>query len=167
MTEKYSKDIAIVLDEVKIVEPKKQSQNFEGYRGKKVKIAKVEVKEEINFYPDGLHYDANATGKCFKCYLISEPLKALDENENFMDELVTFLQEDGTVKNLIVRARFGLNTGPDGKPEISKHTKGKLWAAMRKLGANTLGEIIGKIAMLDLEPSKIEGDDKKYLRLAL
>ena len=38
---------------------------------------------------------------------------------------------------------------------------------MKKLGCTKLNEIKGKLVMLDLEPSKVEGDDRKYLRMAL
>jgi len=163
--EKYSKNVDFILDDVPVVE-KKPFINQEAYQGKKVKIAKVEIKEEINFYPDGKTYDPKSQEKGFRLYVISEPLKVLDEEENFTDKLLEY-EQDGEIKNIAINARFNLNTGEDGKPEISKHPKGKLWAAMRKLGATKLSEMIGKFVMLDLELSKIEGDDKKYLRLAI
>ena len=78
--EKYSKDVAFNLDDVPVVE--KKQANFDAYQGKKVKIVKVEIKEEINFYPDGKTYDPESTLKGFRLYVISEPLKAVDDNGN-------------------------------------------------------------------------------------
>ena len=166
MVEKDSKPVDFALDEVPVVD-KKLSYNFEAYQGKKVKIAKVEIKDEINFFPDGKNYDDQSKDRCFRLYVISEPLKVLDDKGNFTDKMVEIPQEDGSMKQLTVRARFNLNTSKDGKPEISKHPKAKLWAAMRKLGATKLSEMLGKLVMIDLELSKVEGDDRKYLRLAI
>ena len=163
--EKYSKAVNFALDDVPVIN--KKTIDAEKYQGKKVKIANVEIKEEINFYPDGKTFDAESKEKCFRLYIISEPLCELDEKGNFTDKQVAIIQEDGTNKPLIVKARFNLNTGIGGAPEISKHPKAKLWVAMRKLGALKLSEIVGKFVMIDLELSKIDGDDRKYLRLAI
>ena len=163
--EKYSKSVSFALDDVPIVE--KKTRDFEAYDGKKVKIAKIEIKEEINFFPDGKTYEPESTQKCFRLYIIAEPLKELDEKGNFTDKNIEILNEDGTSKQILLHARFNLNTGADGKPEISKHPKGRCWQFMRKLGATKLSELIGKMVKIDSEPSKTEGDDRKYLRLAV
>lgn len=162
---RYSKPIDVNLEDIQVVE--KKNADYSAYQGKKVKIDKVEVKEEINFYADGKTYDANSKEKCFKIYLISEPLKTLDDKGNFTDQLIEIPQEDGSTKHITVHARFNLGTSDDGKPEIRKGPKAKLWPAMKKLGCTKLNEIKGKLVMLDLEPSKVEGDDRKYLRMAL
>jgi hypothetical protein len=85
----------------------------------------------------------------------------------FSDKVIETVREDGTVKNIVVQARFNLQKSTAGKPEISKAPKALLWQAMRKLGANTLPEVIGKHVVLNAEPSSVDGDDRKFLRMAL
>jgi hypothetical protein len=151
--------------------------NADLFAGKKVKIAKYEIRKETNFYPNGVDYDKASTEKCLRVYIFSEPLKELKLKEGgnkdnsddyvFSDKDMEVVKEDGTTKKILVNARFNLQMDEEGKPQISKSPKAKLWAAMRKLGINTLPEIVGKFVMLDVQPSKEEGDDRKYLKFAL
>jgi len=137
------------------------------YEGKKVLIQNVEVKEEINFYPDGINYDPKSTDIVKRVYFISEPLKELDKNGNFTDKPLMKTLDDGTQGPITIHSRFNLQKDKDGQWVISKSPKAKLWQGMRKLGVSTLREVKGKFVMLDTQTSKDPTDTRVFLRLNL
>ena len=137
------------------------------YEGKKVLINKVEIKEEINFYPDGINYDPKSTEKVKRVYFISEPLRELDKSGNFTDKIMMKMNEEGNQTPITIHARFNLQKDREGKWVISDSPKAKLWQAMRKLGANTLSEVKNKLVMLDTQASKDPTDNRIFLRLNL
>lgn len=172
--ERYSELVDIDLDKVPVVESNKFDPTL--YAGKKLKIDTIEIKKEIDYYPDGKSYDPKSTETMFRVYLYTEPLKEMvliDEkadptnvdNWKYGENILMKTDKDGNEIPVRVNCRFNLQKTPDGKPEISKAPSAKLWKFMRKIGANTLPEVKGKYVMLDVEPSKVPNDDRKYLRI--
>jgi len=147
----------IDIDKIPTVE-KKSSFDAKLYDGLKVKIEKLNVVSEINFYPDGKNYDAKSVEKMWRVYIYTEGLK--DQNNKVIE-----LEKDGKTDVIRIHTRFNLLTGKDGQPEISKHDKAKLWKFMRKHNVSKLSELIGKSVILTTEPSKVEGDDRLFLRI--
>jgi len=157
------------LDNIPIVDSATELFDAAPYEGKRVKIASIKKIFVTNFYPDGKNYDANSQEKMWKVELETEPIKELDDNGEFTDKVLTY-EKDGEQKNITVTARFNLQEKTNestGKKEIviSKHPKAKLFAFMRKMGAETLNELKGKLVTLTVVPSTIEGDDRVFLRL--
>ena len=174
-TEKYSKVLDLDGSQVPVVEGS-GGFNASLYVGKKVRIARYEIREEIDFYPNGKDYSADSKEKCFKVYIFTEKLKELvlkdpanpteADSWLFGDKLVEFSKDDGVIKNIEVHARFNLQKSAEGKPEISKKPLAKCWQFMRKIGANNLNELKGKLVMLDVETNKNDPtDDRKFLRI--
>ena len=157
-----------MIDELDIPIVEKTSLfDAKSYEGKKILINRVEVKDEINFYPDGINYDPKSTEVVKRVYFISEALKELDKQGNFTDKILMKTNEDGSQSPITIHSRFNLQKDRDGKWVISKSPKAKLWAAMRKLGANTLVEVRNKLVMLDTQTSKDPTDNRVFLRLNL
>lgn len=149
--------------EIPIVE-KTQAFDVKGYEGYKCKIAKVERKEVIDFYPNG-SYDAKSEVKKEIIEIETEPLKELDNNERPTDKDFEYIDAEGETKKLTVTGRFNLQKDKDGKAVISKHIKSRLWAFMRKKGVIKVSDLKDKFVTLTLVPSSIEGDDRKFLRI--
>jgi len=137
------------------------------YQGKKILISGVEIKPEINFYPDGKTYDPSSKETVKRVYFISEPLRELDISGNFTNNILMKKNDDGSQSPITIHARFNLQKDKDGQWVISKNSKAKLWQAMRKLGANTLTEVKNKLVMLDIQASQDPTDDRVFLRLSL
>jgi len=155
------------LDAVQAVEPK-SSFDPTVFEGQRVQIGNVEIKEVIDKYPNG-EYDENSTQKKRIVEITTKPLLEanVDEatgNTSFGPNAVSFPQEDGSTKPLVVTARFNL-TLKEGEWVISKHPKASLWAFMRKMGANTLRELENKFVTITTTPSKNPEDDKRYLSI--
>jgi hypothetical protein len=156
------------LSDIPVVE-KSQGIDISKYEGKRVRIAKVTPVLVTDYYPDGEHFNKDSQDKVMKLELETESLKELDANGNFTEKDLTYTK-DGITKTISVNTRLSLQ--PEEREGtlnwvISKHPKAKLWAFMRKLGANKPEELIGKIVTLTVEPSKKLGDDRKYLRIVL
>jgi len=169
-----SKELDIDLGSIQSVE-RASSIDAELYAGRRVPIAKILVKEEIDFYHGTQTYDPNSKEKTYRVYVYTEPLKELvltpgsdpknPENWKFGDKVLQYTDKEGVVKNIIVHARFPLQRNKEGKPEISRHPKATLWKFMKKMGTNTLPELKGKLVMLDAKPSKNPEDERKFLRI--
>lgn len=138
------------LSDIAIVEPK-QVIDVDKYEGTRVKIAKVEMQWVDSHYING-EYAPDTTEKAPFLFVETEALDNIP-------------QQDGTTKPLVVKQRFSLQKGENGKPVISKHSKAKLWKFMRKYGANTPQELVGRIVSITTEPSKNPDDDRKWLRI--
>ena len=158
-----SENVDIPLGDIPAVDPK-SSIDVSKYEGKKFAIDEIKIKKEINFYPDGQTFTPTSTEKMFRFYIYTVPLPELDTNGNPTGKVLE-IEKDGKREPIRVHARFNLNTGNSGLPELSKHPKSKVWAFCRKMGVNSLAELKGKLVMLTSEPSKMEGDDRKFLRI--
>lgn len=161
----FSESVNIQLGDIPAVDPK-SSLNLANYEGKKVAIGEIVIKLEKNWYPDGQVYNPNSTEKMYRVYIYSEPLPLLDDHGNIVPGKFLQVEKNGKNEAIRVHTRFNLNTNSlDGKPEISRHPKAKLWAFIRKMGAQNLNELTGKLVLLALEPSKDENDDRKFLKI--
>lgn len=165
--EESSKNID--LDNIKPTEAKSKfdATVFEGQR---VKIEVIEVKEVIDYYPDGDN-QYNPDSKAMKSIVevTTFPLKDVeidkDGNSKILDTIVQFTQEDGSLKPLVVRKRFNLQKDDSGNLVISKHPKAELWSFMKKLGVEKLSELKNRLVTITTTPSKKEGDDRRFLTI--
>jgi hypothetical protein len=137
------------IDDIPIVE-KQSGADFSEFEGKRVRIAKVSQVEVTDFYPDGENYNKDSKEKVMKLEIETEVIDGLSKP---------------------VTARFPLQQDVDKSGNkiwvISKHSKAKLWAFMRKLNASKPSELINKLVTLTLEPSKTPGDNRKFLRIVM
>lgn len=157
------------LDDIEAVTPK-SSFDALAYEGKRVKIADVKELEVPDFYTgDGGSYNENSTAKKHVILITTEPLKKLDAEGNFTNELYTYFDDVAEVeKNVTVTVKLGLKYDvTNSKWIISKHPKAKLWKFMRKMGVEKLSALKGKLVTLTAEPSSNPEDDRSYLRIAL
>ena len=158
-----NKVLDVDLDAIQAVEAG-SDLDVSQYEGFRTTIAKVEVIEAINWYNkpsadgNGFIYNPESTEKMQKVRIVTKPLPVLDSDGHATTELLSL----GEGKNLEVQARFNLSL-IDGKWQISKHPKAKLWAFMRKMNVEKISELEGKFVTLTTEPSKT--DDKVYLRI--
>ena len=154
------------LNSIPVVE-KSSGLDITKYEGKRVRIAATNLVWVTDYYPDGETFKKDSTDKVLKLEITTEALKELDALGNFTEKDLAY-EKDGVSKKITVNTRLALQPEvKDGKTNwvISKHPKAKLWAFMRKLGANTPQELIEKIVTLTVEPSKKPGEEKKYLRI--
>lgn len=147
------------------------------YEGRKVKIAKIEIKKETDFYASG-EYDANSTDTCFRLYVYTEPLKDLVLRENgdkdnpedytFSQNDLEYMDADGNPKKVIISARFNLVTNDKGKPAVLESPRAKLYKFLLKQGIMDLdiSKLIGKYVLLDTQPDK-DDPNRKYLRISI
>ena len=154
------------IDDIPVVD-KAQGFDASKYEGRRVKIAKVEEIEVIDFYPDGETYNPNSTEKVHKIEIETEPLREIDDKGNFTDKVLSFMKADGSEKKVTVNARFALQKDDKGIWVISKHPKAQLWAFMRKMGAIKLSDLTNNLVTLTVQPSKKPGDDRKFLRIVI
>lgn len=159
------------LDDIPIVESTSMfdATKFEGMR---VKVDNVEKKQVTDFFPDGSTYKKDSTDMKWVVEITTEPLREIDNDGQVTDKIIEMPQEDGTHKNLRVTKRFNLQeqlNNETGKPEvvISKHPKASLWKFMRKMGTDSLSGLKGKVVTLTSEPSKVEGDDRRFLSIVV
>lgn len=140
------------------------------YDSKKIKIEHVRKILATNFFPEG-KFDPKSTEKMWKIEIETEKLKELDKDDKFTSKLVEIKKDDGTIKNITVRALFNLQekTDENGKKYavISKHVKATLWKFMRKTGCENVFDLKGKLIALTTVPSKTPGDDRKFLRIVV
>ena len=151
--------------DIPLAEPKSlfDTEKYEGYS---TKIEKVEKREVDDHYigPNGT-WVANTTAKKWVIEISTYPLKELDENGKPTDKDVEFIDEKGQSKKWRVNAWLGLQKDKEGNVVISKHKKAKLWQFMRNKGVEKVSELKDKKVTLTPVASKVEGDERKFLRI--
>lgn len=156
------------IDDIPQVEPAMLIDERK-YQGKKVKIDDVKIEEVVDPFPNGI-YDPNSTKKKKVVRIYSEPIKKLDENGEFTEEVRT-IEKNGQQVPFTISEDLNLKekTNDDGaiKWVISKHPKSKLWQFMKKMGVEKLSELKGKYIILDTVPSSKEDDDRHFLKINL
>ena len=157
------------LDDLQIVEA---SSGFDSsvFEGQRIPIAKVEIKEVIDKYPNG-EYNSESTEKKKVVEITTATLKEAhkkvdDGNVTFGPEEVLFPQEDGSTKPLVVTHRFNLQK-KEGNWVISKHPKAALWKFMRKMEVESAKDLLNKIVTITTTPSKNAEDEKRYLSIVV
>jgi len=173
------------LDEIETVEalPKFDVTGYEGHR---VKVQNVEKKCVKDLYPDG-KYNIESTSYKWIAELTTEPLVEIIDGKPG-EKIVEFSQEEGPAKKLQIHKRFNFQSKyVDGKkvmmktnifsesgqsievdvhvPVISKHPKASLYAYMKKMGADKLSDLIGKMVTLTTVPAKDPEDDRRFLQI--
>ena len=166
----------INIDDIKVVTGanKLDKTKYEGFR---IQIAKVSPEHIQDQFPKGVDgqpavYTPNSTAMKWVIRIETAPLPELDADGKATAKLIEFPQKDGTMKNFTITHDFNLQEefNPETKQmevAISKHPKAKLWAFMRKMGAQKVSELNKKLVTLTAQPSKKEGDDRIFLSIVV
>lgn len=152
------------IDNIAIVEPK-STFDVSQWEGIRVKIDKVEKVEVLDYFSGPDHtFVANPTEKKWVIEVTTEPIRELVDGK-MTGDVIKFTNEDSSLKEWRVTARFNLQKDKEGKLVISKHPKSKMWAFLRRLGCERPSEMIGRLVTLTVVPSARPDDDRKFLRL--
>jgi len=146
--------------------PTKESNSIDLslYHNKTVKIAKVHEVEVQDLYPNG-EYNPKSVLTTHKIKIETEPLRELDEGNNFTDKPLVFKDDKGNENPITRRHYFGLSLDDDGNWFISKHPNAKLWKFMQNFKVTDPKQLEGKYVKLVWIPSSNPEEDTGKLRI--